>query len=721
MSELTRREFLHATAAAGAFASVGFERATAPQPSGGWFDHPMRWVQLTLVENDPGRFDPEFWLDYFRRLHADAATLSAGGIVAYYPTDVPLHHRSAWLADTDPFGALLKGCRALNMTVVARVDPHAARDEVRQAHPDWLSVGPDGQPRRHWANPELWVTCALGPYNFEFMDRVNREIVAKYAVDGVFANRWAPQGGDCYCTHCQENFRRATGRELPRTADRRDPARRAFVEWRIARLTELWKHWDANIRNVSASSRFIPNGPPDMKTAADLADIQFADFQARRGLTPPWANGRRAKEFRAVMGRKPVAGIFSVGLEEPYRWKDSVQSEAEVQLWVADATANGMRPWVTKFSGVLYDRRWLPVVERIYDWHFRHERYLRNERSLARVALLHSEQTETFHQGVADGDRSADHMLGMYHALVEARVPFDLVHEALLTPDRLAQYKLLVLADAAALSDAQCEAIRQYVSQGGSLLATFASSLFDEYGTRRADFGLGDLFGVSFAGRVEGPMHNSYLNLESDASGRRHPILDGLDGTPRIINGVFRLDVRSAATVPSPLTLIPQYPDLPMEDVYPRVRHTDTPGVFLRDLGRSRVVYFPWDIDRTFWDVLAADHLALLTNAVAWAVNEPPPVTVSGPGVLDVTLWRQRASTTVHLVNLTNPMMMKGPVREATPIGPLTVRVRLGDRRPPSMVSLLTAGATAPVRVENGALVVDVPSVSVHEVVAFDD
>ncbi len=64
----------------------------------------MRWAQLTLVENDPGRFDPQFWLDYFRRLHADAATLSAGGIVAYYPTQVPLHHRSAWLGQSDPFG-----------------------------------------------------------------------------------------------------------------------------------------------------------------------------------------------------------------------------------------------------------------------------------------------------------------------------------------------------------------------------------------------------------------------------------------------------------------------------------------------------------------------------------------------------------------------------------------------------------------------------------------
>src|SRR5262245_1729577 len=722
---MTRRDFLYVTAAAGALSRFRQDAEAAGSQESGWFDRPMRWVQLTLVENDPGTFDPQFWLDYFRRLHADAATLSAGGIVAYYPTDVPLHHRSGWLGSGDPFGTLVKGCRALDMNVVARVDPHAVRDEVKQAHPDWISVGADGQPRRHWAKPELWVTCALGPYNFEFMDRVNREIVAKYAVDGVFANRWAPQGGDCYCAHCRDNFRRATGRDLPRTADRRDPARRAFVEWRVARLTELWKHWDANIRGVRAAARFIPNGPPDMKTAAELADIQFADFQARRGLTPPWANGRRAKEFRAVMGRKPVAGIFSVGLEEPYRWKDSVQSEPEVQLWVADATANGMRPWVTKFSGVLYDRRWLPIVERIYDWHYRHERYLRNERSLARVALLDSEQTETFHTGAADGDRAGDHVLGMYQALIEARVPFDLVHEALLTPDRLDAYKVLVLADAAALSDAQCEAIRRYVQRGGSVVATFASSLYDEVGVRRADFGLADVFGVSFAGSnaaALGPMHNSYLSLETDpATGKRHPILAGLEGTPRIINGVFRLEVRSAQPFASPLTLIPQYPDLPMEDVYPRVPHTDTPAVYLRDLGKSRVVYFPWDIDRTFWDVLAVDHLTLLRNAVAWAVNEPPVVQVEGPGVVDVTAWRQRASTTIHLVNLTNPMMMKGPLREAIPMGPFTVRVRLANGRRPSRASLLTAGTTPPTQIENGVLTVTVPSVAVHEVIALDD
>jgi hypothetical protein len=729
---ISRRDFLQVTAGAGAFGSLGFTPADgAPSPgqrSGvpestpdGWFDRPMRWVQLTLVENDPGRFDPKFWLDYFRRLHADAATLSAGGIVAYYPTKVPLHHRSAWLGDADPFGVLVAGCRALGMHVVARTDPHAVRENVKSAHPDWISIDSKGEPRRHWANPDLWITCALGPHHFDFMDEVHREIVSDYRVDGIFANRWAPQGGDCYCTHCKQNFANATGRDLPITTERRDPRRREFLEWRKARLTELWKRWDSTIRSVSSGARFIPNGPPDMRTAGELADIQFADYQARRGVTPPWANGRRAKEYRSVMGRKPVGGIFSVGLEEPYRWKDSVQSEPEIRLWVAEGTANGMRPWVTKFSGVLHDPRWVPMVERIYQWHFDHERYLRNEVPLSRVALLHSEQTAAYHPGVAPGDRHEDHVLGMYHALVESRVPFELVHEAYLTPDRLDRFKLLILADAAALSDEQCTAIRSYVDRGGSLLATFATSLFDGTGQRRNDFGLAESFGVSFDGRIDGPMQNSYLSLDADAaSGRRHPILEGLESAPRIVNGVFRIHVRPRTSFPSPVTLIPSYPDLPMEDVYPRVPHTDIRELYLRDLGRSRIVYFPWDIDRTFWDVMCVDHLRLLQNAIRWAANEPQPVEVEGPGVLDVTVWRQRNSMTVHLVNLTNPMMMKGPLREAIPVGPLRVRVRLPPDARPDRVQLLTAATTVQAQVSGGALTMTVPSVETHEVIAID-
>ena len=192
-SSPNRRDFLRTATVGGSALALFGQAAAAPEPAG-WFDRPMRWAQLTLVEDDPGQYDPGFWLDYFRRTHSDAACFSAGGCVAYYPTSVPLHYRSQWLGASDPFGELLAGCRKLGMVVIARTDPHAAHQDVYDAHPDWIAVDAAGQPRRHWAMPELWVTCALGPYNFEFMTEVHREIASRYRIDGIFSNRWEGSG-----------------------------------------------------------------------------------------------------------------------------------------------------------------------------------------------------------------------------------------------------------------------------------------------------------------------------------------------------------------------------------------------------------------------------------------------------------------------------------------------------------------------------------------------
>jgi hypothetical protein len=717
---MDRREFLWTSGLALA-SEIAAAAETAP-----WFDRPMRWAQLTLVENDPGRYDPKFWLDYFARTHSDGACLSAGGCVAYYPTKVPLHYRSKWMGDTDPFGELVAGSRKLGMAVLARTDPHAAHQDVYDAHPDWIAVDAQGNKRRHWSMPELWVTCALGPYNFDFMTQVTREIVALYRPDGIFSNRWSGSGM-CYCEHCVRNFRDATGMELPRTNNPQDAWRRAYIVWRQQRLFDLWKVWDAAIREENPDARFIPNAGGgalselDMKTVGELAPTLFADRQARSGLAAPWAAGKNAKEYRAGLGAKAIAGIFSVGVEEQYRWKDSVQSAPEIRLWVLDGIANGMRPWFTKFCGTLHDRRWLKPVEDLYTWHWRNERYLRNTTPLARVGLIISQQTAQFYGGERARQQVEDPILGWYQALVEARIPFEMVHDGLLDAAHAGRFAVLILPNVAALSDRQCAQIRDYVAAGGSIVATHETSLYDEWGVRRKDFGLVDLFGASFEGAIDSRMMNSYLRLESEAYGGRHPILAGLEDTERIINGVQRVHARAIGEYRHPpLTLIPSYPDLPMEEVFPRVEKTDIPEVFVRQAGRGRIVYFPWDIDRTFWEVLSPDHGRLLRNAVDWAANESRPVTVEGPGVLDVTVWRQKDSMTVHLVNLTNPMMMKGPVREFIPVGAQRIAIRMPDGRKARAVKLLASGQSVRFEQSDGVVRVTVPSVLDHEVIALD-
>jgi hypothetical protein len=684
----------------------------------------MRWAQVAFTEDDPGNFDLSMWLDFFRRIHADAACLSAGGCVAFYPTKIPLHYKSKYLGNRDPFGDFVEGCRGLGMNVIARTDPHACTEEAFAKHPEWVARLAGGKPRRHWADPNLYVTCALGPYNFEFMTAVTKEIVTRYNVDGVFSNRWAGHGV-CYCESCQRLFLDFCGLALPAADDTRGPARRKWAEWNEQRLFELWDLWDREIRRIRPHASFIANSgggalsPLSMKTIGEKSRILFADRQARRGLMPPWANGRNGKEYRAAMGAKPIGGIFSVGVEEPYRWKDSVQTASEIRLWAHDGIAQGLRPWFTKFNAKPIDKRWMKAVEDIYGWHWKNERYLRNESNLARVAIVYSQQTARYYGRDRSRELVEDPGLGFYQLLVEERIPFEMVHDGLLGEAPLRNFSLLILPNIAALSDAQCRQLEAYVARGGSIVATGETSLYDEWGGRRADFGLAKLFGCSFAGRIDERMQNSYLRIEHEVP--KNPLARGLEDTPRVINGVRRVGAKPAANALPPwLTLIPTYPDLPMEMVYTTTPRTNIPAVFARDHGAGRTVYFPMDIDRTFWEVLSPDHAAILRNALEWAAPELRPVRITGRGVLDVAYWRQKSSLTLHLVNLTNPMMMKGPVREIYPAGPFTVDLELPDDFAAKKAALLSAGREPRWSKTPGGIRVDVPSVELHEVIAVD-
>jgi len=684
----------------------------------------MRWAQLTLVEDDPAHFDIGFWLDYFKRTRSDGVCLSAGGCVAFYPTDVPFHHRSAWLGDRDFLGELINGCRKLGMSVLARTDPHATYEDAKVAHPDWIAVDAEGDPRRHWASPEMWVTCALGPYNFDFMTAVHQEIMSRYRVDGIFMNRW-DGSGDCYCEHCRTNFKAASGFDLPRTTDVQDPARRAYFLWRQKRLMSVVDVWNTAIRAINPASSVIPNNGGGARNTLDTletsrrAPMLVADRQARHGLAAPWQMGKTAKEYRSTMAGKPVVGLFGVGVEEPYRWKDSVNSSAEIRIWVLDAIANGMRPWFSKFSATLHDERWLKGVEDMYRWADKNQSYLTHQRSLARVGLVYSQRTAWYYGGEQAEAKVENYALGWYQALVESRIPFEMVHDRLLDAEHLAAYKTLILPNIAALSDAQCDQLRAFVAHGGNLVCTYETSLYDESGVRRKNFALADLFGVDWTGKREGPMLNSYIRLEHDAL-PHHALFAGLEDAPRIINGVSRLEVTPREKfAETPLTLIPSYPDLPMEKVYPRTQRTDISCLYLRQPA-GRVAYFPFDIDRTFWEVLAEDHLKVLRNTLDWANREEPAVTVEGPGLVDVTVWQNPGSITVHLVNLTNPMTMKGPYRDFFPIGAQMVKLHLSSDVQPKAARLLVADRSIPMDRLVSMVTVTVPSVLDHEVVAFE-
>ncbi|MDR7124678.1 alpha-amylase family protein [Pseudotabrizicola sp. 4114] len=682
-----------------------------------WYRGATRWTQLTLAEDDPVKFDVDEWIEVFRRTGSNAACLSAGGYVAYYPTKVPYHYRSKWLGDTDPFGALVDGARALDMHVMARVDPHAIHDDAATAHPEWVAVDAAGQPRRHWAYPDVWVTCAYGDYNTQYMPEIVREIVRDYDVDAVFANRW--QGhGICYCESCARKFRDASGHDLPQASDPADAGWRAWVAWRRERLTTMVVDWDRAVQAVRPNASFIPNMGGASLMEFDLATIEahcpflVVDHQGRHGLEPMWMAGRNAKRIRATFRDRPVVLITSVGPEEPvHRWKDSVTTGPEMTSWIADGAAHGMLPWFTKFNGVIPDPRWIAPVADGFDLHARIESALDATEPACEIAILDATTTLRLHDWRQRDAAEADEK-GFCHALVEAGLSFEFVSDHAMTPEMLDRFRVLILPNARCLSDAQCALISDWVGRGGSLVVAGETALATEDGTPRAECGLAEVLGTRMTAAPRGPVKNTYVELSGS-----HPVNAGYDGAKRIIGGLRLVAVAAEPGTQTPFLTVPDFPDLPMEEVYPRLSATDPAVVTRETAAGGRTVHIPWNIGATFWEVLAQDHQRLMENAVRWVLGGPSMVEVAGPGVLDVGVRTAPGACLVTLVNLTNPMMWKAPIRDIYPVGAHEVSIAVPKGITRATAQLLISAKQAEVELRDGRAIVTVPGIEILEAV----
>jgi hypothetical protein len=268
------------------------------------------------------------------------------------------------------------------------------------------------------------------------------------------------------------------------------------------------------------------------------------------------------------------------------------------------------------------------------------------------------------------------------------------------------------------LSDKQCEQIRAYVKAGGSLMAGFETSLYDENMNKRADFGLADVFGISKAGDVIGTNGNPYYaRIEKPDATQKHPILDGFVNTNWIPGAQNRLPLKP---VDSPLmTVVPGFVRYPPELAYPPVSHTAEPAIVLREVGQSRMAWLPGDVERTFWLTGHGDLLRLLHNTLHWLTRDERIVRVEGEGMVEMLCWETDPGYAVHLLNYTNPDAQHGWLQSTFRIGPQTVSMKLPAGVRVKSVELLRAGTNVQFGVENQLLHFTIPHVDDYEVAAI--
>src|SRR5256884_4048245 len=103
-----------------------------------------RCGQLNFNERDPLTLDVAAWIDYWASLRVNALLVNGGGIMAFYPTEVPYHHRSGVLGTRDLFGEMAAAAPPRRIPGVARLGCHYSRGEAPRAAPEGVGPQPDG-------------------------------------------------------------------------------------------------------------------------------------------------------------------------------------------------------------------------------------------------------------------------------------------------------------------------------------------------------------------------------------------------------------------------------------------------------------------------------------------------------------------------------------------------------------------------------------------------
>jgi hypothetical protein len=315
-------------------------------------------------------------------------------------------------------------------------------------------------------------------------------------------------------------------------------------------------------------------------------------------------------------------------------------------------------------------------------------------------------------------------MRGYERALVENHIPFDVISANLLNEKALSRYRTLILTNYACMSRGEAAGIEAFVSRGGSVIAAFETSLYDEKGEGRGDFLLGKLLGIKYRGlgnvldgeNVQGGgRHDSYQNYFRMQG--QSPLFEGIEDCTLIPAAGNYVKVETDGQVSIPLRLAHPFIVFPEGLSYTTEADDGCPIAVLREHGGGgRTVYLGGQLDRMH-NVAGFEEVSLvLANAVRWTLGGKVPADCDAPDSVWLTLRLQEKRANVHLVNRGGGRRM---LRRIVPVH--DVKVCLDESvLKPSRAFLLSSGKELPLKHENGVFAALLDRLDDYDVVVFE-
>ena len=720
MNQLTRRELLQSAGLLLITPQLRAALRPAAAPSSAY-----EWIRSTRVliaeaYNPPFYpsldYEPEKAVRIAQELNADSLRYPVASYYAYFPTKsgYPVHPELRG----DPMRQTVDLCRKASLKNVAYVPLNHPFMEVTSKDPrfaGWSKKFADGRPMttEHYGFAEYYEGCLNSPVR-DVIKALVREVLVDYPFDVMYFD--GPYQGMqnaqnyCHCNHCDTAYRKKFGKPVPKqdeTLSREDEIQ--YTNWMandvvIAFLGEI-REMIRQTRDIPVlyndtsllskrewRSRAIPVVDGFMFEAAETPEEKLFNMQLGQSTGKvTWTYvGTHTQYNREHLKNERVRGWFSYPVESQ-----------ELLLDGATALAAGVGLVYWGLSRFFYQpERPLSYesgryVKRIFDFQQQNDVLLRSVRSQPQVGLLVGSQTIDWYTGKHFVNRAYQNCWhGAYQLLKANSYESEPFLDWQMSPRLLSRYQMLYAPNVACLSDSQCLMLVDYVRGGGALLATHLTSVADEYGRMRKNYGLAEVFGAEFSEPEPVEIPDLYLKLPSG---------EEIPQDPQVLR--FRAD---GGTVLA-------------ETLDRGHRRTLGPAIMQRRFGKGSAIYIGSSLEavyeetrmkslRVFFNSLVSPWLSAQRSYEIEYQSGVTPHFMASRDVLLLHLLADTGNKNKHLRSR----------EEFLPVADVKVRIRIPQQRSVRSALLLNSGQSLPSTVRDGWLDVAVPRVWIHEVVKVD-
>ena len=476
---------------------------------GKWYESSYRrnLVDMHINDSDPlymSQYDPVKYVDNLVAAKVDTAILYAGNClgICFWPTHAGHMHKN--LNGRDILGEVITECRSrgLNVNVYYNIWSRWAYN----THPEWRYLDAKGRGMYVESDGRRFGMCCSNTGYADYVYMQVDDLVGNYDMDGFWVDMIGWFGGICCCDSCKARYERESGFPFPEKIDWRDAHWRDFQKRREAWHAEFArKIRETALARKPGISVVFQSASWALGWSIGLSEELYrqSDYLAGDFYGDPVEQSFVCKYLESMTPNKPVEFMSSrcPTLDEHTTTKQKELLEAQAYSSIANNASfvfiDAMDP-----IGTVNPAPYCTMGD-IFNSTMAYEPYLGPQlKRLSDVAIyvdIHS-LASMKDNGKPIGEVSAGApvrgLLQIAKTLIHHNISYDVATRKDL--GRLGDYQALILPDAFMLDKKETEAIRRFVSDGGSLYASKHSSAILGEG----EFLLSDVFGVSLQGET---------------------------------------------------------------------------------------------------------------------------------------------------------------------------------------------------------------------------